>query len=207
MSQKDWSGMKFKLAEEAGDDMNIYFVDYNRETEESHLYESNHKYHDGAAFLKLYQAEKGIADDSWPILPVKKKPSLFKQLYQLVKFIKLSKPKNIRWKKREEIFGPNLGYHFGSFSVEETQAIKAFCRKKKISLTALMTWTLDRATSAFFLEEGSDRKWISPVNMRSKFTEIETYKNCSSSIIMNMSGSPSLEELNSDFKSKLKQGL
>ena len=82
----------------------------------------------------------------------------------------------------------------------------AMSKKNGANLTARGLATLDQATSELVLEPGSERKWVSPINMRTSHPSQNGYGNVAS-MMMNFRGQITDVEVTEMMKVYLKERL
>lgn len=208
MAKKDHSGVKFEVAEALGEWMNALFL---KQREDSQLeYDFiHHKDHDGMASVTLILKDEGINLIEQPKLRVPQRPSLFKKLKALKKYINLTKKIDLKWKvEREDITGIPQTFIRATFSPDQTQSIEERAKELGASENSYLLWAIDEATSEVLLKEGSQRKWISPLNMRQADGPKIVLGNYVASIINNLeAGKTTPADIHQKIKAYLKDEI
>ncbi|MCR9204315.1 MAG: hypothetical protein NXH75_07055 [Halobacteriovoraceae bacterium] len=203
--KKDYSGIKFEVAEALGEWMNCVYLKQKKDGPIEHEF-IHHKDSDGLSAITIILEREGHKVFNQPKLKVKNKPGFIKKLLALKKYIGLVKKVDIRWKApREDITGIPPNFSRVSFTTEETQAIEQLAKENGVSENSYLLWSLDKAASRILLEEGSERKWISPLNFRQPDGPNIVMGNKAASILTNLkAGEISPKEIHQKIKSYLK---
>ncbi len=181
--KKDYSAIKFLVSEALGEWMNCLYLKWNQNGEMEYDF-IHHTDSDGASGItKILESEGSTI----PSVSLQKKISelnIIKKFFLLKKFIKLTKPVSIIWKKkRRDITGVASSFYTMRFTQEQTLQLDLRSKEQGVSTNSFLLWALDQAVSKNLLDKESQRKWVCPINMR--ISQNQRYGNHSASIIMN----------------------
>lgn len=208
MKRKDHSSIKFEVAEALGEWMNCLYLrrDSNGALTPRFIH---HSVADGTSAITQILEDEGHQVRYQKGLKVDISPPLFKRLLLLKDFLKLTKGVKQLWRyQRVDCTGvaPNFSLIF--FSKEDTQRLESLALESKVSLNSILLCALDTSVCTHLLKDGSERKWISPLNMRPTRDDSKISGNYSASIILNLPSGPSNpKELHSQIKKYFKEGL
>jgi hypothetical protein len=208
---KDYSGLKFEVAQLMGDPMDCYFFKLNaKKPDKEQRFHFHHSKYDGlGAFAKINE-QHSKKEFEFPLLRHSKKPGLFKKIKLFIKFSKVSSQIPLQWIK-----GKNLGKRGApkscillQFDPQTTRNIYKNIKEKKLGPTSIFLNSLDKALRNDLVEDSSTTKWFSPINMRTKdLGEEKRYSNQAASVVLEMNKNQSNEEINEQFKKYLKNDL
>ncbi len=186
MSQKNYSAVKFDVAEALGEWMNCLYIKEDNQGQ-IHYDFIQHRVADGVSGVTLLLQKEGHQVLNQPGLKKGTPPNFFKKLVALKKYISLTKKVPINWKKqRIDITGIPETYAIIALSEKETLALHDKVKSEKISLNSYILWALDKTVAENLLTKESARKWIAPLNMRPKDSKKLIMGNDSASIITNV---------------------
>lgn len=205
----DWSGLKFVIAEELGECMDCYFIRHRPGDDKKEIYVMNHQHHDGVGgFTKLLERHFSYRYEQMPEMRSFQMPKWWEKLSFLWRFLKLTQRVDIRWKKqRLDTTGKAEGFVVGFFNQSEVALIEKQIQNNGGNLNSTLFWAIDKVVTETLLLEGSERKWISPINMRGSFTTGNPYGNNAASIVLNLSGPSSPQELHQKIRQYFKDRL
>jgi hypothetical protein len=206
----DWNGLKYIIAEELGENMDIICFKYFFNTNQFEWHIQSHKEVDGfAAFLKLLQ-EEGKKPCIHPVNKNHRKiPSTLGQWFLALRYGIIIRKAKTKWNKDVDfnLTGSPNGFSLYTFSHQESNNIYAFCKRSKVSLSSLLIKTLDNIARKEFLGENSERIWSLPINMRGAVTPYPEQQNISTSIVIRIDDSATIETIHTGIKSFLMSGL
>lgn len=203
----DWSGMKFRIAEEMGEHMDIVFHALNPDGEDE-LYIMSHKDHDGVGgFTRVLEEIEGFRYEQMPAMKKSEPLGFFARLKKLWAFIRLTRPVAILWKKRLDKTGRASGHVTAFLAPEQVELLQEMLKQKECSVTSGLFWALDRVVTQELLKPGSERKWVSPVNMRGAVEVDNLYGNVAASVVMNFQGEVTPREIHENFRQYFKEAI
>lgn len=204
-SKKNYSGIKFEVAEALGEWMNTLYLK-QKENGPIEFEFLHHKDHDGMSAITTILQREGHQVFEQPKLKVTKKPSLFKRLKALKRYINLTKKIDIRWKTpREDITGVSPNFSRVTFSKEDSELIGKRAKEFGVTENSYLIYCLDKVATRLLLNEGSERKWICPLNMRQPDGPKIVMGNFSASILLNLeAGETTPKMIHEKIKSYLK---
>jgi hypothetical protein len=215
----DWSGMKFVIAEELGETMDVIYHKLTipstssdegeiKEEFNEELFVVNHKYYDGVGGLtRLLEVKEDFHYSEMPAFKTAPTLGLWEKIKKLIGFIKLTKPSRIEWIKRKDTTGRASGHVMAFIKAEHAQALEAELKSKRETVSSRLFWALDKTVCTKLLRPGSERKWISPVNMRGAVKVSDPYGNVAASVIMNFSGEITPREIHQRFRDYFRDRL
>lgn|GEM_PF-2140518 len=208
MKRKDHSSIKFEVAEALGEWMNCLYL---RRDDSGVLTPKfiHHSHADGTSGITQILEGEGHQVHYQTGLKYDNSPSFFQRILLLKEFLKLTKGVKHLWRyQRVDCTGiaPNFSLIF--FSKEDTLNLESLALESKVSLNSILLSALDNSVSTHLLKSGSERKWISPLNMRPTKDQEKISGNYSASIILNLPSGPSQpKDIHSKIKTYLKKGL
>ena len=162
----DWTGLKFKLIEELGDSVDIYFIKFDHDNYS--IYSISHSQADGASgFAQVLNQVDGLNVSTLPCVKESNRGNICKRLYYAVKHLILQSPVEYKFINKVES-GKNKFINLISFSPSESKILEDYAVKKSININSLFLDCLDKIIVKNFLVNDSARKWMLPVNIRRK---------------------------------------
>jgi hypothetical protein len=209
MRHVDWSGMKFLIAEEMGETMDVIYHRYDSERPDNdELFVVNHKFYDGVGgFTKTLEHRDQFTYSELPGFKLVPSLSLWQKLKKLWQFIQLTKPVRIQWKRRVDRTGRAPGHAVAFIPREVVEEIEASLKVQKQVMNARIFWAVDQMACLELLEPGSERKWVSPVNMRGAVVVDNPLGNVAASVILNFKDEVTAQEINKDMRDYFKERL
>jgi len=181
--------------------------------DDGHQWDHNFIHHtqsDGVGGITKILEEEGHKVKAQPVTRPMPAMGLLKKFRLLKSFINLTNTVNQLWKsERLDIKGVPETFCLNLLTSSQTEALQKRVEEKGVSLNTWLFFTLDQVCCEVLLQSGSERKWISPINIRTE--KIKKYGNHSASIIVNFlkkdfeKHSPQL--LHSNIKKYLKANL
>jgi len=198
----DWSGMKFVIAEEMGERMDVVYHRYLHKTQENQYFLVNHKYYDGVGgFTHLLEHYFGFRYKKMPEMKAVAELSFWQKLQKLWKFIKLTRKIPIKWRtSRTDTTGEALGHVVAFIDQDKMQNLEERFKAQSASLNSVLFWALDKAVQKQLLTSDSARKWICPVNMRGAVKVDDPYGNIAASVVMNFEAEMSPKEIHQNYR-------
>lgn len=207
----DWSGMKFVIAEELGETMDVIYHRLQTKADgefEDQLFVVNHKYFDGVGGLtKLLEERLKYTYEEMPAFRTPPSLTFWEKLKKLWGFIKLTRPCQTVWKHRLDKTGRAPGHVMAFISHAVCTELEQRLKEKKETLSSRIFWALDLVVCQEFLETGSERKWISPVNMRGAVDVDDPYGNVAASVVMNFRGEVTPKDIHQRFRDYFRDRL
>jgi hypothetical protein len=133
--------------------------------------------------------------------------SILKKIKLLKNFVKLTNKIQMDWKeKRLDVRGVPESFALNLLSPHQTEALHLKAKENGVSLNTWLLYNLDLASQEVLLKEHSERKWILPVNIRSK--NFKLFGNHSASIILNIDSKVrTAKDLHTSIKSYFSRNL
>lgn len=180
---KDWSGLKYSVAEELGEDIDIVIFKFDKKSEKFNFFKRKHSEYDGLSAMADILKENGAKVKKLPMQSIGKEPSFLKSVQLMRQFLSFNGKTTAKWKENIdfEIVGKSKGFCFCYFDKNQTKDILA---KKRTSLSSFLIYSLDKASLDFFIDEDGLRKWILPLNMRQRKKHEQYYGNCTASFVL-----------------------
>ncbi len=208
MSDIDWAGIKFKIMEEQGENINITFNHHCYEKNITNFYLKPHYEVDGlSGFAQVLKKVSNIETSTLPYINPDNRPSFLGRIKKVVEHLKKQKPIHYYWKKCDvnKIAHP-IGYSFALFSKEETKKLIKYCRDNQTNLNSLFLWAIDKECSTYFLTSNQNRKWMVPANIRKKEQSQQFYGNHATALTINtLNSSP--QNIYQQIKNDLQSGI
>ncbi|MCF8059568.1 MAG: hypothetical protein K9K67_09745 [Bacteriovoracaceae bacterium] len=207
MPKKDYSAVKFDVAEALGEWMNCLYI---KGDNDGHVHYDfiHHRDADGVSGITRILQEEGHQVIQQPGLKRGTPPSFFNKLKALKKYIALTKKVPIIWRyPRIDRTGVPKNYSMIILSTEETQGLHHLAKKEGVSLNSYLLWALDKTILENLLTKDSDRKWVAPLNMRPIDSKNLIMGNYSASIISNVSATPTPKWFHQQISHYLKEGI
>ncbi len=207
--KKDHSGIKFEVSEELGEWMNCLYLKRNDDQAWSYDF-IHHANNDGVGAITKILEKEGHQVTEQPQIRARPPLSLFSKLKLLKEFIDLTKSVDLKWKKkRRDTRGIPETFCLCLLTPKQTQDLHHRAEQEKVSLNSWLLFNLDAACNDLILSSNSERKWISPINMRADKEKV--YSNQSASIIVNFLKKNSIanspRNLHTEIKSYLSRNL
>lgn len=181
--KKDYSAVKFVVSEELGEWMNCLYLK-RREGEPWRHQFIHHTQSDGVGGVTAILEQEGHEVSEQPRTREMPSLSFFQRLTLLKRFVALTKPVKISWKhQRRDIKGIPETFVLALFSAKQTKELHQVAKENQVSLNSWLFYQLDVACQEIILNNSSERKWVSPINIRAQKTKL--YGNHSASIIVN----------------------
>ena len=202
---KDYSGIKFLVAEALGESMQcLYMKGDNTDGFQFNFY--HHKDGDGMACLKDILQSEGHHLNSLPGLKSTQRPSLEKRLLALWRYIKLTKKVSHEWLyPRKDCTGTSKDFVY--VKISQGQIDELLKKTQKASLNSFLLNALDHACHDLLLASQSERKWVLPFNMRDAENALNIDGNYSSSIVLNFRKKATTQEVHNQIRDYLKKGV
>lgn len=205
MAGKDYSAIKFEVAEALGEWMNCLYLK-GIEGKGSEFQFIHHKDADGMSAIKKILRDEGHTLKSLPGLKRSEHPSPLSKIIALIRYIRLTKKVNQQWlSSRKDMTGVPKGFVLTKIPSGEIENLKK--KATHFSLNAFLINALDSATLDNLLTTDSERKWILPLNMRDADRALEINGNYSGSIVLNLKKRHSSPEVHQMIKSYLMQKI
>ncbi len=205
MAGKDYSGIKFEVAEALGEWMNCLYLKGSNLDDLQYQF-IHHKDADGMSGIKQILREEGHTLNYLPGLKYNNRPSLIHQVIALFRYIRLTKKVKQNWlEKRIDTTGIPQGFILTKIGLSEIEELER--KAKGFSLNALLLNSLDFATIDHLLTSDSERKWILPLNMRDPQKGLEINGNYSGSIVLNFTKKHTSYEVHEKIKNYLKKKI
>ena len=207
MSQKkkDFSAIKFLVAEAMGEWMNVLYIKWDSRAQRLGDF-IHHTDSDGTSAMTKILEKEGHLVHEVPLVRSLDKLSFIARFKLFLNFLKLTKAIDLKWKKpRLDITGVPESFFVTRFSLEQTKAMGERAKSQGASLNSYLLWALDKTVSDNLLAKGSERKWVSPINMR--VDQKQRYGNNSASIIINITDDEAQGVSPKDVHAKIKNYL
>jgi hypothetical protein len=194
----------FEVLEELGERPMMSFATYNKINNQVDWWELPHKEFDG--YGGVFHLAKSL-DISPEEIDVKvsglRRPSFLEKIKALIKYHPESKLRQTLWKsfdrKREGV--PYKGHLY--FSQLEVDEIKKRAKQERSSIHLFILSKLDHYISKNFLQEGEERWWMIPINMREdKLANLD--ENYSSYISAQITNKSTCRDINKQLIGKMK---
>jgi len=206
--KKDWSGKKYKVAEELGEFVEMIGCRYDIKADEARWYFQSHADSDGVGALTDILKREGIRIRTQPKMKILEKPTLPRRILLLFRYLRTTKAIRYAWKKHHPgVKGPSRGVCFAVFSREKTERISTWCRSKKVTVTSLLVWTLNDVVRSRLLRDQPTVAWLIPVNFRNSETGDVDLRNVTSSLSLRLPENASLEFIHSEIQGMYREGL
>ncbi|PIP95953.1 MAG: hypothetical protein COW00_02555 [Bdellovibrio sp. CG12_big_fil_rev_8_21_14_0_65_39_13] len=203
---KNYSAIKFKVAEDLGDWMGIIIPIFFPEENRFEYKFLHHQDHDGISMMTKLMTGRGLEVLSQPTLKETQVPGRRHRMQLLSQFIQLTKKGNLKWKHKIAKTGrPDCFAHI-YLDRTGTKDLEKLAKDKEVTLTTWMLYHLDLVISKNLLDESSDRKWVLPLNMRTQATPLQS-GNHSASIILNIKNKSTPQEMHQQMRNFLKAQL
>jgi hypothetical protein len=180
---KDYSGLKYQVAEELGEDIDIVIFKFDKGSESFNFFKRKHSQFDGLSAMADVLKQQGAIVKKLPMQSIGKEPGTWKSIKLMKQFLSTNGKATAKWKDQVdfEIVGKSKGFIFTFFSKEQTKKI---LEHKRTSLSSFLIHSLDEVSLDFFIDREGMRKWILPLNMRQRNKHEQYYGNCTASFVL-----------------------
>ncbi|MBC7532606.1 MAG: hypothetical protein H7318_13610 [Oligoflexus sp.] len=172
---------------------------------ENHFF--NHATCDGQGALLEIQKIRGETEIELPQQRAESVPPLPRQLLLMTDYLKtMGQAATPSLKRIKSLKGLPNSSSYHSFSLDETNALLAFCKARNVSPTAFLTWTLHKAIGEQSGMIDQVCNWSIPVSIRAALSSPETTGNKSVPLFLSLDHKSSLEDIHGEVKNQLIMG-
>ncbi len=204
MSEIDWMGRWYDIMRERGDNDSPSFAKYNLKTKEIEWFHFSHSKMDGVGVLVHLYQKRGIAFKKFPDLREDHYPTFFEALKIIYQALQFKKYKTVWNENRFDLKPDDVHYlSFKIFDPDQTLKIEDYCKKNKISESALFLNTISKVVLSTLSKNG-EGTWTMPVNLRPVLKRHDYTSNHSSGVLINYKIDQSFKATHEMIKLKLK---
>jgi len=205
---KDYSGEKYLLIEELGENVDMVFCRIEKNTMNKKFFLRSHSLGDGMSSLKkIFSEQENLTIKNIPLAKSINKPSRLQRIKLMFKHYKRITGLNLNWKFYEKRHIEPFGFSFLFFSYTESKEIMTYCKSNKVTPTSLFLWCLDQASNELLLNDSVERAWLLPVNIRDNESTIQKDINLTSSITLRIKNDDSYVDIHNQIHQLYTEGI
>lgn len=200
-----WSGLKFKAVEKIGESIDIHHLKFNLNDKSTSTEIRKHCYYDGVGALADILKKQGYEIKRLPLQIIGKDPGLWQRIKLMFQFFSHAGKMNDLWKEDVDFnkIGANQECAFAYFTKEQSEFI---AKVKKTKFSSFLIQQIDRACLPYLTKNNKNRKWILPINMRSKKDKLD-YRNFTSSFVLHTGSEIGVNQLQEEINNSIRTNL